>query len=59
MLSAKNYQFSPASVDLGLSDTLKSQLEDEEEERKKKLLKQANMMGSFSPAAQSLFPGLA
>lgn len=51
--------YSPASMDLGLGDQLKSQLEAEEEQRKKKLLNQARLLGGpMTPAVSALYPGL-
>lgn len=59
MMSAKNFQLSPASADLGLGAQLKSQLDTAEEERKKKLLQQAQALQrsqqTFGPATQQLF----
>lgn len=44
--SAKNFGLTPAAVDLGLGDQLKTQLDDQEEERKRALLQQAKQAGS-------------
>lgn len=49
---------SPAVMDLGMGDSLKRQMADNEEERKKKLLRQAQEMqkqSGMSPATQMLF----
>ena len=58
MISAKNFQFSPAATDLGLGDVLKSQLEQQSEAARQAALKgqgASDAQLSMSPATQQLF----
>ena len=56
-LGVKNFGLTAAATDLGLGDSLKSQLELQEEERKKKLLarSQANAGGALGPGTMALY----
>ena len=49
--SAKNIGLSPASMQLGLGDALKQQIQDQDEERKKALLKQSQALQSSAANA--------
>ena len=55
-MSQKKAMTGAASMDLGLGDQLKNQVNDELEQRKKKLLAQSKMgAGALGPATMSLF----
>lgn len=62
MRSTKNTLLSPASVDLGLGDQLRTQLSESEEERKKRLLMQQRSQrmqtGPYGPATTALYAGM-
>lgn len=55
MMNLKNFGLSPAAADLGLGDTLKAQVEENELERKKKLSKFSERTSLMGAAAGQLF----